>query len=92
MKKILELQNYEIVLAPLISEKNVGIIETQNKLVFAVHKMASKPQIKKAIEELYSVKIDNVKVLNDLKGRKRAIVKLNEKFKADDLATKLGII
>ena len=92
MKTAKELQPNETVLYPLISEKAVNLIESENKIVFIVNKMANKPTIKKAVEALYSVKVDRINVLNDRKGRKSAIVKLTNQFKADDLATKLGVI
>jgi len=82
----------DIVLFPLITEKAVGMIETQNKLTFAVKKGASKTEVKKAVEKLFGVKVDKVRILNDLKGRKKAIVSINKEFKADDIATKLGVI
>jgi len=88
--KKLELQ--EVLLFPLITEKAVGMIESDNKLCFIVNKRATKPLVKKAIESTYAIKVDSVKVLNDRKGRKKAIVKVNKKFKADEVATKLGVI
>jgi large subunit ribosomal protein L23 len=92
MKTHKELTPNETVLYPLISEKAVNMIESENKIVFIVNKMANKPAIKKAVETLYSVKVSRINVLNDRKGRKSAIIRLNKAFKADDLATKLGVI
>jgi len=83
---------HEIVLYPLITEKAVNMIEAENKLCFIVDRKATKQQVKKAIEAAYEIKIDSVKVLNDRKGRKKAVVKVNKQFKADDIATKLGVI
>ncbi len=86
------LKNYEILLFPLVSEKSVGAIELHNKISFVVKKDSSKNDVKKAVEELYNVRVSKVNVIRDLKGRKKAIVKLDSKFKASDLATKLGVI
>jgi len=83
---------HEVILYPLITEKAVGMIEAENKLCFIVSKKATKPMVKKAIEEEYSIKVDSVKILNDRKGRKKAVLKVNKKFKADEIATKLGVI
>ena len=91
-KNLVDLKNYEIILYPLITEKAVNAIELENKLCFAVNISANKTDIKKAVEELYNVKVDNVNVLNDMKGRKKAMVKINKKFKANDIAVKLGVI
>ncbi|PIU22323.1 MAG: 50S ribosomal protein L23 [Candidatus Diapherotrites archaeon CG08_land_8_20_14_0_20_30_16] len=77
---------------PLISEKAVSMVETENKIIFIVNPKATKVQVKKAIEETYKVKVDNVNILVDAKGRKRAIVKLNKQFKASELSSKLGMI
>ncbi|MDP6671150.1 MAG: 50S ribosomal protein L23 [archaeon] len=87
-----ELEIYEIILFPLITEKAVNMIETENKLCFVVNEKANKAKVKEAVEKNYSVEVDNVNILNDRKGRKKAIVKINEKFKADELATKLGVL
>ena len=77
---------------PLLSEKAVGAIERENKLVFIVRKDATKQQIKKAVEEMYEVKVASVNTMISMKGVKRAYVKLMPQFKAIDLATKLKII
>jgi len=83
---------HDVVLYPLITEKAVNMIEAENKLCFIVDRKATKALVKEALETAYEIKIDSVKVLNDRKGRKKAIVKINKKFKADDIATKLGVI
>ncbi|RLG69536.1 MAG: 50S ribosomal protein L23 [Candidatus Iainarchaeum archaeon] len=82
----------KIIRYPLITEKAVDMIEKQNKITFIVDKNANKAEIKTAIETLYNVKIDAVNTIRDMQGRKKAIVKLNKKFKASDLAMRLGII
>lgn len=86
------LKSFEIIKYPLISEKAVGFIESQNKLTFIVNERAAKGEVKKAVESLYKVKVDKVNVIKDLKGRKKAIVQINKKFKAPDIAMKLGVI
>ena len=76
----------------LISEKAVDLIEKQNKLVFIVDKDATKEEIKKAVEELYKVKVIKVNTSTNIKGRKRAFVKLSKENPATEIATKLNII
>jgi ribosomal protein L23 len=92
----LELQNKgidnSIIFYPLVTEKAVNMIEAQNKLCFIVAEKADKPTIKKTLEAMYGAKIDNVNIVRDMKGRKKAIVKINKKFKADEIAMKLGVI
>jgi large subunit ribosomal protein L23 len=68
------------------------ILEAENKLVFAVSLKASKPDIKRAVEELYEVRVEKVTVMITSKGEKKAYVKLHPDFKAVDIAIKLGII
>ena len=82
----------EVIFFPLITEKAVNMIEAENKICFIVNKKSENSDIKNAVEKLYSVKVDSVKTINDMKGRKKAIVRINKKFKADDLATKLGVL
>lgn len=85
-------QRQETIQFPLITEKAVNMIEAENKLTFIVSKNATKKGIKESVEKDYAVKVDSVRVILDRKGRKKAIVKINKEFKADEIATKLGII
>ena len=55
---------YEVVRRPLITEKTTALKETQRSLCFEVHKDASKPEIKKAVETLFGVKVQDVRVAN----------------------------
>lgn len=82
----------DIILYPLITEDAVSLIETENKLTFIVDIKANKKEIKKAIEELYNVKVDKVNTCITMDGRKKAYVKLKPEFKASDVAIKLGIL
>jgi large subunit ribosomal protein L23 len=53
---------YEVIRRPLITEKTTLLKETQRALCFEVHKDATKPEIKKAVESLFSVKVEQVRV------------------------------
>jgi len=55
---------YEVIRRPLITEKTTALKETQRSLCFEVHKDASKPEIKKAVESLFGVKVADVRVAN----------------------------
>lgn len=77
---------------PLITEKSIGLIEKENRIVFIVDKRANKKQIKDAVEKLYGVKVASINTISTMKGRKKAFVKLKKPYKATDLATKLKII
>lgn len=73
-----------------LTEKAVGLVEKENKLVFIVDRKADKKQIKEAIEKAFDVKVS--KVNTQIKGgEKKAYVKLKPESKAIDVAVKLGM-
>ncbi len=55
---------YEVLRRPLITEKSTNLKETQRTLGFEVHRDATKPEIKKAVESLFGVKVQEVRVAN----------------------------
>jgi len=83
---------YEVILYPLMTEAASLVIEKENKLIFIVALKASKSDVKKAVEELYEVKVENVNILITHQGEKKAFVKLHPDYKATDVAIKLGIL
>lgn len=83
---------YEVILYPLMTEAASLMIEKENKLLFVVDLKANKTDVKKAIEELYEVKVQGVNILITPQGRKKAFVKLHPDYKAADVAIKLGIL
>ena len=83
---------WTILLYPLLTEKAIGKIETENKLVFIVDRKSSKKQIQWATEKAFNVKVVNVKTLIDNKGRKKAWVKLSKEYPATEIATRLGML
>jgi large subunit ribosomal protein L23 len=81
----------KIIKMPLVSEKSTTLRADQNKYVFRVEKKANKLQIKRAVEELFKVRVEDVttmvihgrpKRLGRFEGRrpdwKKAIVKLKK--------------
>lgn len=82
----------ETLFYPLITEKAVGMIESQNKLAFIVRGNATREEVKKAVEAKFEVKVIGVNLIRDRKGRKKAFVRLDKKFKAGDIAIKLGVL
>ncbi|HIH10226.1 MAG TPA: 50S ribosomal protein L23 [Candidatus Diapherotrites archaeon] len=87
-----QLEDLEILLHPLVTEKAVNMIEAENKITFVVASKATKPMVRGAVESLYKVKVKKVNLQRDMKSRKRAIVTLAKEFRAGDVATKLGVI
>jgi len=75
-----------------MTEVTSRLIETENKLVFIVNIKATKSDIKRAVEELYDVKVEKVNVTITPEGQKKAFVKLHPEYKATDVAIKLGIL
>jgi large subunit ribosomal protein L23 len=68
------------------------MVERDNKLIFVVNFKAEKSDVKKAVEELYEVKVSKVNLLITPQGVKKAFVRLSPEFKASDVAIKLGIL
>jgi large subunit ribosomal protein L23 len=60
----------KVLLAPHVSEKTTRIADSANQIVFKVLPDATKPEIKKAVETLFDVKVSSVQVMN-LKGKKK---------------------
>ena len=83
---------YEVILYPLMTESASLMVERENKLVFIVNLKATKLEIKKAVEELYEVKVEKVNIAVTPDGEKKAFVKLSPEYKATDVAIKLGIL
>lgn len=52
-----------VLIKPIISEKMSAAAEKRNCYGFIVDRKATKPQIKKAIEDTYGVKVDKVNTL-----------------------------
>ena len=82
----------EIVKYPLLSEDAVNLLEAENKITFIVDARSDKHDIKRAIQELYEVRVEKVSTLLTPEGEKKAFVKLTSDFKAADLAVRLGIL
>lgn len=76
---------------PVVTEKAVMMIEAQNVLTFTVDKRKTKADIKKEVEEIFSVKVEKIRTIIR-NGKKYAYVQLNKANPAIDVATKLGLI
>ena len=62
--------SYDIIRSPVITEKSTRLSES-NQVIFRVASSATKPQIAKAVEELFKVKVKAVNTIN-AKGKKRS--------------------
>ena len=90
----------DIIVKPIISEKSYALID-EGKYTFEVDTRSNKTEIKQAIEEIFSVKVDSINTLNRVgktrktrfgmgkrKDTKRAIVSL--KSGSIDIFTYIG--
>ena len=50
----------QVIIRPVISEKSYALL-TANKYTFRVHEGANKTQVRKAIEEIFGVRVDGVR-------------------------------
>ena len=90
------LQSHQILLRPLVTEKGVHRATRHNQYTFEVHRDATKSDVKRAVEELFDVKVTKVRTQNR-KGKirryrwrygrtadwKRAIVQLDPEHRID---------
>ena len=60
-----------ILLAPVVSEKSSRLAEANRQFVFKVMTDASKPEIRKAVELMFDVKVDSVQTSN-MRGKVKA--------------------
>ncbi|KAF2956009.1 50S ribosomal protein L23 [Marinitoga sp. 38H-ov] len=88
---------YDVILRPILTEKTY-ILMGENKYTFEVAKDATKPEIKKAVEDIFNVKVEKVFVMNvkpkpkrlgrfegKTRSWKKAIVKLAEGYVIKEL-------
>jgi large subunit ribosomal protein L23 len=54
----------EIILRPVITEKTTVMQERENTVCFEVDRRANKIQVRKAVEELFDVKVTEVHIVN----------------------------
>jgi large subunit ribosomal protein L23 len=61
---------HTVIRRPLITEKGLGVKETEGTLVFEVAAKATKTEVKQAVETLFKVKVSAVRTANVL-GKER---------------------
>ncbi|MDR0559489.1 MAG: 50S ribosomal protein L23 [Prevotellaceae bacterium] len=60
-----------ILIKPVVTEKMTALGEKLNRYAIIVDRKADKPQIKKAVEEHYKVKVETVNTMN-YKGKRKS--------------------
>ena len=63
--------SYDIIIRPVITEDSMARIATEKKYTFEVAKDATKPEIAKAVEEAFKVKVATVNTINMKRKPKR---------------------
>ncbi|NOQ90629.1 MAG: 50S ribosomal protein L23 [Gammaproteobacteria bacterium] len=59
---------HQILVAPHVSEKGALLADEQNQHVFKVISTATKSEVKQAVEGMFKVKVEKVRILN-VKGK-----------------------
>ncbi|MDD5317468.1 MAG: 50S ribosomal protein L23 [Candidatus ainarchaeum sp.] len=80
-----------VLLYPVTTEKAIGLIEKENKIIFVVEPKATRAEVRREVEGRFGVKVAKVNIMRSLDGKKKAYVKLTKDFKADDVAAKLKV-
>ena len=70
MQASIKLEPHQIILRPLVTEKGMHRATRQNAYAFEVNKLATKPDIRLAVEHLFNVKVVRVHIQNR-KGKPR---------------------
>jgi len=91
-----KLEPYQVILRPLITEKATHISERHNAYTFEVNPLATKTEIKGAIETLFNVEVADVRTQNRrgkprryrqkmgrMRNWKKAIVALKDEHRID---------
>lgn len=55
---------YQIIRKPVITEKGLGVKETEATLVFEVAAQATKTEVKEAVQAIFKVKVASVRTAN----------------------------
>jgi large subunit ribosomal protein L23 len=87
----IQIEPHQVILRPLVTEKGTHMSEKLNAYSFEVHPLATKADIKKAVQELWEVRVVAVRTQNRVgkprrhklqagktRAWKKAVVKLHE--------------
>lgn len=91
-----QLEPHQVIVRPLVTEKGTHRAARHNQYAFEIHPLATKTDVRRAVEELFNVKVDKVRTQNR-KGKnrryrhklgqtsdwKKAVVKLDQEHRID---------
>jgi len=64
------MDDFNVIIRPLITEQGMHFANVKGAYSFEVNKRANKTEIKRAVEKIYSVKVEKVRTANH-KGKRR---------------------
>ena len=76
------IKDYETIIRPIMTEKSMKLMDSDNRVTVEVNKKANKTEIKKAFEAVFGVKVAKV---NTLKGRGQSKTVGRHKGKTKDI-------
>ena len=95
----MDLSKYDIIRRPVVSDKASTLLKKHQQVVLQVHTKANKQEIAKAIEQLFEVKVEKIRIIvhkgkvkkfkritTQQATKKKAIVTLKEGYSFDKLA------
>jgi large subunit ribosomal protein L23 len=84
------IESFDVIIAPIVTEKTMKQQQEDNTITLKVANKANKAQVKLAVEQIFNVRVDDVRIVNVLpkakrvgryegkvSGYKKAIVKVN---------------
>jgi len=88
----------EILIHPYVTEKTLNYLQGTvaqkqtdgNRLEFIVRADATKPEIRRAFEKVFEVKVEKVNT-HRAKDGKHAIIKLTKEFSAEEIGMRIGV-
>ena len=81
---------HRIILHAYVTEKSMDEMERQNKLEFVVDRRATREEIRRAVEELYSCRVAKVNT-KIVRAGKIATVRFRPEFSAEDIGSRAGV-
>lgn len=96
MAAVKEQRLFQVLLAPIVSEKSTRLADKNRQVTFEVRTDASKQEVKAAVEKAFEVEVESVQIVN-VRGKikrfgrspgqrrswKKAYVRLKEGFDID---------
>ena len=67
---------YQVLLAPIVSEKATFLADKREQVLFKVTPSATKPEVKAAVEMIFKVQVESVQILIQ-KGKKKRSGKIS---------------